>query len=134
METKRFIRRSVLSLLAGEVIFVAVMCGVFALLERFDGRVLLGGLIGAALAVGNYFLLAVSADRAADQATAQDVKGGKATVRGSYVLRLAVLFVLLAVFIKSGLCNALALLLPLAAANPVLMLTEYFRKSGDKQK
>lgn len=131
METKLFIRRKLLALLIGEVIFVAAMCGVFALLNRFDHTVLLGGVIGAVLAMGNFFFMAVAADRAADQAANQDVKGGKATMRGSYGLRLAVLFVLLAIFAKTGICHVVALVLPLAVVSPVMMLTEFFRKSGD---
>ena len=128
MESRTFIIRKTLILLAGQVLLVAAMCGVFALLNRLDGTVILGGLFGAVVAVGNFFLMAVAADHAADQAVKQDVKGGKATIRTSYSLRLIVIFVVLFALAKSGLCHAVALVLPLAFVRPVLMVSEFFRK------
>lgn len=133
MNTKRFILKKLLVLAIGQTIFVAGMCGVFALLDRFDWTVLLGGAIGAVLALGNFFLMAVAADHAADQATDENVKGGKTTIRVSYLVRLLGLFALLFVFAKTGLCHPFALVLPLVAQSPILMITEFFRKSGDKQ-
>ena len=128
MESRTFIIRKTLVLLIGEVVCVALMCGVYAMLGRMDYRVLLGGLFGTVLAVGNFFLMAVAADHAADQATQQDVKGGKKTVRLSYSTRLIILFVLLFALAKSGVCNILALVIPLALLQPILLVTEFFRK------
>ena len=128
MESRTFIIRKTLVLLAGEILCSAAACGVFALLDRFDRRVVLGVLFGTVLAVGNFFLLAVAADHAADQASGQDAKGGKTTVRLSYTFRLILLFVLLFALAKSGICNVLALVLPLAFLQPILMVTEFFRK------
>ena len=133
MDSKRFVLKKLLVLSLGQLVFVAGMCGVYALLQRFDLTVLLGGVFGTVLALGNFFLMAVAVDHAADQATEQNVKGGKATVRVSYVARLAGLFGLLFVLAKSGLCEPLALVLPVAAASPIMMITEFFRKTGEKQ-
>ena len=128
MESRTFIIRKALVLILGEVLCVAAMCGVFALLGRFDGKVVLGGLFGAVLAAGNFFLMAVAADHAADQATEQDVKGGKGTIKLSYTLRMIVLFVILFALAKSGICNLLALVLPLVFVQPIILVTEFFRK------
>ena len=133
METKRFILKKLLVLAIGQLIFVTGMCGIFVLLKRFDWTVLLGGVIGAGVALGNFFLMAVAADHAADQAADQNAKGGKTTIRVSYLIRLAGLFALLFVFAWSGLCHPFALVLPVAVQSPILMITEFFRKSGDKQ-
>ena len=133
MNSKQFILRKLLVLTVGQIVFVAAMCGVFALLHRFDLTVLLGGVIGAVLALGNFFFMSLALERAADQAVEQDVKAGKATARGSYLLRLIVLFGLLVLFAKIGLCHPLAMVLPLAVVSPILMVTEFFRKTGDKQ-
>ena len=51
----------------------------------------------------------------------------------SYQLRLIVLFVILLAFAKSGLCNVFALVIPLVFVRPVLMIGEFFRKSGDSK-
>ena len=57
MDSRKFILHKTLVLLAGQALCVAGMCGVFALLGWFDGKVLLGGIVGGILAVLNFFLL-----------------------------------------------------------------------------
>ena len=128
MESRTFIIRKTLVLLVGQAFCVTAACGVFALLDRFGRSVVLGGIIGAAIAVGNFFLMAVAADRAADQAVGQDVKGGKATIKHSYTVRTIAIFVVLFALAKSGLCHAVALVLPLVFVRPILMVSEFFRK------
>lgn len=130
MDTRTFIIRKTLILALCQVVCIGAICGVYALLDRFDRTVLLGSIVGAVLAVANFFLMAVAVDRAADQAVEQNVKGGKATVRLSYSVRLIALFVILFAFAKSGLCNALAMVLPIVLVRPIIMLTEFFRKEG----
>ena len=131
MESRTFIIRKTLVLLLGEGLCAAAVWGVFALLGRLDHTVLLGGLCGAVLAVGNFFLMAVAADHAADRACRQDVKGGEKTVRLSYAARSLLLFVLLFVLVRSGLCNVVALVVPLALLQPVLLVSEFFRREED---
>lgn len=114
----------------GEVICTAVMIGVFALLGKYDTSVLLGGIAGAILAVGNFFFMAVGTSLAADKAEQQDVKGGQLLIRNSYMLRLVVLFALLFACAKSGLFNLFALVLPLVFVRPTLTIAEFFRKKG----
>ena len=128
MDTRTFIIRKTLTVALGQVICIGAICGVYALLSRFDTTVLLGSIVGAVLAVVNFFLMAVAVDRAADQAVDQNVKGGKATIRLSYTVRLVAIFVILFAFAKSGLCNALAMVLPMVLVRPIIMVTEFFRK------
>lgn len=116
---------------AGQAVCTAAMMGIFALLRQFDTTVLLGGIVGAAVAIINFFAMAVGAMIAADKAEKDDVKGGKATVRASMFGRLAFMALILIVFAKSGYCNVIALLLPLVFTRPVLTVYEFFRKSGD---
>ena len=68
---------------------------------------------------------------AADKAQAQNVKGGKATISRSYVIRLLVLFILLFAFAKSGFCNVFALVLPLFFVRIIITVAEFFRKKGE---
>jgi hypothetical protein len=77
--------------------------------------------------------MAISASVAADKAVAQDVKGGQLTMRLSYMIRLAVIFIILFALVKSGLCNVITAVLPLAFTKPVLFVTEFFRKSGEEK-
>ena len=117
----------------GEGIGTALMIGVFALLERFDRTVLFGGLVGAALAILNFLFMAINASVAAEKAVGQDVKGGKALMQTSYMLRLAAIFVILLVCVKSGLCNAIAAVVPLLFIRPIITIAEFFRKPGETQ-
>ena len=75
--------------------------------------------------------MAISASAAADKAVAQDVKGGQLTMRLSYMLRLAVIFIILFALVKSGACHVITSVLPLAFTRPVLFVAEFFRKSGE---
>jgi len=96
--------------------------------------VLAGGVAGGLLSTLNFFFMAVGTSLAADKAEAQDVKGGKATLQISMLLRYLVLFVLLFALAKSGQCDILALALPLAFVRPILAVGEFFRKTGDSPK
>lgn len=133
MESRKIVYRETGTIAAGEAVCTAIMLAVFALIHRFDRTVLLGGVIGAALTVANFFLMAVSASLAADKAVAQNVKGGAALVKGSYALRIFAIFLILFACVKSGLCNAVASVLPLAFVRPVITVSEFFRKPGEKK-
>lgn len=68
-----------LGVLAGDVL----MCGVFALLKRFDYSVPLGALLGTVCAVGNFFLLGLSIQHGMDKG-----EGMKAFMKTSFTLRM----------------------------------------------
>lgn len=116
----------------GEVIGVALMLAVFALLGRLDRAAVLGGIVGGVLAVGNFLMMAINVSLAADKAAQQNVKAGKAMVSTSYVTRMVVLFVILFACIKSGLCNVIACVVPLLFVRVTITVAEFMRKSGDK--
>lgn len=115
----------------GQAICVGLMIGIFALLGKFDTSVWLGGIAGGILAVANFFFMAISATAASEKAVNQDVKGGQLTMRLSYIVRLAVIFVILFALVKSGVCHVITAVLPLAFTRPVLFVAEFFRKSGE---
>jgi len=133
MESRKIVYRETGIVAIGQAICLAVMYAVFALLGYFDKTVLLGGIIGTVLAVGNFFFMAVGASLAADKAVQQDVKGGTALVKSSYMLRLLVIFLILFACVKSGLCNAFASVLPLVFVRPIITVAEFFRKSGEEK-
>lgn len=133
MDSRKIVLQETGIVALGEVIGTALMCGIFALLGRFDLSVVYGGLIGAALATGNFFFMALGTCLAADKAEGQDVKGGQALIRSSYLLRFLVLCVVLFACGKSGLFNLFSLVLPLLFVRPTITIAEFFRKPGVKQ-
>lgn len=134
MNSRKFILRETALLALGQLICIGAMIGVFALLGSFNYTVALGGAIGGILAIGNFFFMAIGSDAAADKAADQDVKTGKAVMRSSYGLRMLVIAVLMIICAKSGHCHIIALACPLLFTFPILMVVEFFRKSGDTKK
>lgn len=133
MNSRTFILRETFYLLLGELICSAAIIGIYAMLGALEPSVIWGVLVGTLLGASNFFMLGVSADAAATKAQQQDVNGGKKLMRLSYQFRLIVLFAILFVFAKSGLCNPLAMVLPLLLFRPILMVIEFLRKPGEKE-
>lgn len=130
MESRKIVFTEVAFVAIGEVIGVAAMLGVYALLGYFSMPVLWGGIVGGLMAVLNFFAMAVVVSLAADRAEKQDVQGAQKMIKGSYPLRLLLLAVVLFAFAKSGICDVLALALPLIFVRPTLTIAEFFRKKG----
>lgn len=114
----------------GQTICTAVMVGIFALLGYFDMSVVFGGVAGALISTANYFLLYLFANRAADKAEKQDVAGGQKLIQLSYIGRMVGLLIILVLLAKSGLCNVIALAIPLAFTRPILTVHEWITKKG----
>lgn len=132
MDSRKMVLKETVIVTAGQVVCIAVMFAVYALLGKFGTKVLLGGAIGALLSVLNFFFMAIFASLAADKAQQQNVKGGQALIRISYAVRLVLLFVILFACIKSQYFDMIALLLPLVFVRPILTVAEFFRKPGEK--
>lgn len=133
MDSRKLVLQETAIIAIGQAVCVAVMIGIFALLGKFDSAVLLGGICGGLLATLNFFFMAVGAMMAADKAESQNVKGGQATIQSSYLLRLVVMFVIMFALVKGGVCNVIALVLPLVFTRPILSIGEFFRKSGENK-
>ena len=131
MDSRKFVLKETAVVALGQAVCGAIMLGVFALLGKFDQTVWLGGVAGGVLATANFFFMAVAASVASEKAVAQDVKGGQLTMRLSYMIRMAVLVVLLFALVKSGVCHVITAVLPLVFTRPVLFIAEFFRKSGE---
>lgn len=116
----------------GVAALTGLMVAIYALAGFFRLPVLWGGIAGAVLAVGNFFLMALSAGTAAEKAGNQDVKGGQAVMQVSYMLRLVVLFAILATCVKLLGFDPLACVLPVAFVRPVITIYELLRKKGEK--
>lgn len=128
MEARKIVLNETWIIVLGELICLAAMLGIFALADRFNLAVLLGGIIGTLLAILNFFFMALSASRAADKAVNQDVKGSQKFIKLSYTLRMIAIFVILLACVKGNICNPLASVLPLIFVRPVITVAEFFRK------
>ncbi len=127
-ETRKIAIRETLYILIGVAVLTGVMFGVYALLGRFNLSVLLGGIAGTVLSVGNFFFMAMTATLAADKAENNDAAGGKRMMQASYPFRILVLAGALLLCGFSGYFDLIALALPLIFVRPVLTVCAFFRK------
>lgn len=132
MDSRKIVFQETGIVFLGQILGIAVMFGVYALLGKWSGAVLLGGVLGGILAVANFLIMSICVSLAADRAQQQNVKGGKALLQGSFLVRYALLFLALIAGAKSGRCDLIALVLPLVFVRPILTLGEFFRKKGGK--
>lgn len=132
MDWRKDFLKQLAAVAVGLIIGTAAMFGIFALLNRFDQKVLWGGLVGAFLALANFFAMAVSAIRAANKAAQQEVKAGQLMVQGSYLLRMVALFLVLFLLAKTQYFHVISLVVPLIFVRPALSIWEIFRKQGEK--
>jgi hypothetical protein len=134
MDSRKFVLKQTMWIAIGEVICVAAMIGVFALLGQLNMEVLWGSLVGLVLSVLDFFFMALFAQMAADKAQEQDVKTGKKLIQLSMLARLGIIALVMSAFAISGICHVLAMVLPLAFSRPILMIVEFFRKGGGDKK
>jgi len=130
-DSRKLVFKETAFIAIGELICVALMCGVYALLGKFSIRVVLGGLVGLLVATGNFFALAVVATLASDKAEAGDPASGQKLMRSSYPIRLLVMAGVLILCAKSGFFDVIALVVPLLFIRPILTIAEFFRKKGE---
>ena len=133
MNWRKEIGRQLLIVLIGQIIGVAAMYGVFALLNAFDRSVLLGGFAGLLLAMGNFLVMSLSAVQASKKAQQQEVKAGQMLIQGSYMLRMISLFLILFVLVKTGYFHVVSLVVPLIFTRPALTVGEFIRKQGKEE-
>ena len=129
-DSRKLVLKETAIVALGEAICVALMCGIYALLGKFGLSVVLGGLVGFLVAAGNFFSLAVVATIAADKAEAGDPASGQKLMKSSYPIRLLAMAGVLILCAKSGVCDVIALVLPLLFVRPILTIAEFFRKKG----
>lgn len=110
------------------------MIGVYALIGCFSMPVLWGGLMGAAIAMGNHFFMALSAVAASEKAIQQEEKQGAVLMQGSYFLRLIVMFLLLLLGVKVLGTDVLASVLPILFVRPAITLAGLLEKKGATKK
>lgn len=124
---KRRMLREVLILAVGEGIVLGVMFGVYALLGKLNSKVLLGGAVGVFVTVLNYFLMALGVWSASAKARDGDPAGGRRVITLSMLGRYLFMIAVLVAGAKSGLCDVVAMVVPLALFRILLYAAEFFR-------
>ena len=132
-DNQKQLLREVLICAAGVAAGTGIMFGVFALLGKLDGKVLLGGLLGALLTVANYGLMALAVAKASQKAEAGDVKGGQLIMSGSMLGRYIFLIAALVLLAKTGWVQPYAAVIPLLIGHATIYLSELFRKAGERK-
>lgn len=127
-ESKRQVFRELTVFALGELAVLALVCAGFAIAGRWSGKVLLGAAVGAALAAANYSLMAVGVFKAAAKAEAGDAVSGQRTMTRSMLGRYLLMIGVLAAGAKSGLCNVIAMVIPLLMTRPLLYAAELLRR------
>lgn len=129
MQKHREILHQVVRLTAALAVCVAIMLVIYALLGAFTSSVLLGAIIGMALAIGNFVSLSITVSNAVDRAARDnDPQRAQLSIQASGVMRLLVLAVIYILLFRAKVCDPVAALLPLLMAQAVLKLVEFFRK------
>jgi hypothetical protein len=125
---KRQTLRELAIIAVGELVCLGLIYCAAALLGKLDGKVLLGGAVGAGTAVLNYFLMAVGVYAAADRAENGDPARGKRILSLSMLGRYALMAAILVIGGKSGACNVIAMAIPLLLFRVLLYIGEFFRR------
>ena len=107
------------------VIFSVLMQAVFLIIGKWDYTVLLGNLWGAAVAVGNFFVMGIFVQKA----VTQDEKDARQTVKASQSLRFAGIFVIVVIGILIPFLNSIAVVIPLIFPRIAIMLRPLMNKN-----
>ena len=147
MKVQPAVRQETAKIVLGTGILTVLMIAVFLIIRRFDWTVLTGALLGCAAAVGNFFLMALTVQKAADdmkpiavpeaetadgdeetdedekeQPLSEDAKRGKQRVQLSYTLRMLGLGVIAILGVTLPWFYPIAVLLPLLFPRLVIAL------------
>lgn len=117
--------RSMLPILLITLAMTGIMIGVYALIGKLTGKVLLGAALGTAAALLNFAVMALSVVRAE---SAESPERGVLQVRFNYILRMIVLAAVLIVALKTKVFDPVATVLPLCFIRIAIFVSEIFRK------
>ena len=123
MKIDPVVRRETLHLAMGLLVVDALACAVFALLRAFDYTVVTGVLFGTVAAVGNFFFLGLTMQKATDKASGQ-----KKAVQLSYSLRMLVLCAAVALGALLPWFHVIAVIVPLVMTTPVILILQAIAK------
>lgn len=107
------------------IIFSVLMQAVFLIISKWDYTVLLGNVYGAAVAVGNFFVMGLFVQKA----VSQEEKDARQTVKASQSLRFVGIFVLAVLGILIPFLNSITVVIPLIFPRIAIMLRPLMNKN-----
>lgn len=107
-------------------IFSVLMQAVFLIIGKWDYTVLLGNLWGAAVAVGNFFVMGLYVQKA----VSQEEKEAKQTIKASQSMRFAAMVLITGIGVVTPFFNWIAVVVPLVFPSVAI----YLRPIVDKNK
>ena len=134
----------------GTGILSLIMIAVFLVIRQFDYTVILGALLGNLMAVGNFFLLALSVQKAAEQmngvklpplpetpegeeapetSVSPEAKQASKKMQLSYTLRLLGIAMIAVIAIKLPCFHSLAALIPLLFPRLVIFIMNFVQNN-----
>ena len=120
--------RATLWLSIGMVICLAVMLGVYWLIGKLELLILISGAVGTAVAIGNFFFMAVGLSSIPEGTDAMQIK---LRAQGSFMIRALAVLAILVVAIKVFGCDAIATLIPLLFTRPIFMVEQFILKAKE---
>lgn len=107
------------------IIFSILMQAVFLIIGKWDYTVLLGNLWGAAVAVGNFFVMGLYVQKA----VSQEEKDAKQTIKASQSLRFAAMVLLTGVGVVIPFFNWITVVVPLIFPSIAIFLRPLIDKN-----
>lgn len=120
--------RATLWLSIGMVICLAVMLGVYWLIGKLELLILISGAVGTAVAICNFFFMAVGLSSIPEGTDAMQIK---LRTQGSFMIRALAVLAILVVAIKVFGCDAIATLIPLLFTRPIFMVEQFILKAKE---
>ena len=118
------VRRETVYISVWVVIFSVLMQAVFLLLGKWNLDVLLGNLLSASFSILNFFLMALTVQKAVEK----DEKHAKDTMKASQSLRMIMLFIAVAAGVYLPWFNDLSVLIPLIFPRIAIAMRPLFNK------
>ncbi len=124
MKIQKAILLETLRIALGTIVLGALMNVVFLVINMWDTSVLYGTLLGCFIAILNFFLLGITVQMIANDASNE--KRGKMKLQFSYSLRMFAIIVILAIGVASGYFMWASLILPVFFPRITIALMQAF--------
>ncbi|MBQ9263501.1 MAG: hypothetical protein IJ189_04735 [Clostridia bacterium] len=155
MTIQPVVKQETKKIAVGVLVLTLLMIAVFLIIRKFDYTVLLGALLGSAAAIGNFFLMALSVQKAADSMRSlppasqeapsngeeaeeseeteaplsDDAKKAKKRMQASYSLRMLMMAVIAVIGVALPCFNSYAALIPMLFPRIVIFLIGMIQKN-----
>ena len=151
MKDKRFPLYEFTVIVAGELIASAIICAIFALMQKFTLAVALGAMLGSLVTVANFLILIITTNRAIDKVmsergdaemtdeeaaefAAQHRASLQLASRLSYFARTGTMIAAIIVSaMLSSVFNVLATVIPLLMFSPLITISQVIKKKINKE-